>query len=140
MVAAIEYPLGTLPPSYQQFFIWGDTLTIMSGDEPDGGDCNIYYGALHTLDAQGSTLPSKYENLVAGGAAGYAAIEWASCAINRVNIGGTLTPREYLDWGNQRLKDFRQELRRLGRRNIIRVSSLYSPYAPFLSNQTDYGP
>jgi hypothetical protein len=140
MVAAVEYPLGTLPPSYQQFFIWGDTLTIMSGDEPDGGNCAIYYGSLHTLDAQGSTLPSKYEDLGAGGAAGYAAIEWASYATNRVNIGGTLTPREYLDWGNQRLKDFRQELRRLGRRNIIRVSSLYSPYAPFLSSQTDYGP
>jgi hypothetical protein len=140
MVAAVEYPLGTLPPSYQQFFIWGDTLTIMGGDEPDGGNCNIYYGSLHTLDAQGSTLPSKYVDLVAGGAAGYAAIEWASYATNRVNVGGTPTAREYLDWGNQRLKDFRQELRRLGRRNVIRVSSLYSPYTPFISSQTDYGP
>jgi hypothetical protein len=140
MVAAVEFPLGASPPAYQQFFIWGNTLTIVSGGEPDGGNCNVYYGILHVLDAQGSTLPAKYEDLVAGGAAGYAAIEWASYAINRVNVGGTPTPGEFLDWGNLRLKDFRQELRRLGRRNVVRISSLYAPYNQVLSRFTDYGP
>lgn len=140
MVAAVEFPLGASPASYQQFFIWGNTLTIVSGGEPDGSSCNIYYGAVHVLDAQGSTLPSQYEDLVAGGAGGYAAIEWASYAINRVNVGGTLTPKEFLDWGNQRLKNFRQELRRLGRRNRVRVSTLYRPYYPIVSKSTDYGP
>jgi hypothetical protein len=140
MVAAVEFPPGASPPSYQQFFIWGNTLTIVSGAEPDGSNCAVYYGVLHTLDAQGSTLPGKYEDLVAGGAGGYAAIEWASYAINRVNVGGTMTPREYLDWGSQRLKDFRQELRRLGRRNVVRLSSLYAPYSQVLSQNTDYGP
>ena len=140
MVAAVEFPLGASPPSYQQFAIWGDTMTIMSGGEPDGSNCNIYYGALHVLDAQGTTLPSKYEDLVAGGAGGYAAIEWASYAINRVNIGGTMTPRDFLEWGNQKLKGFRQELRRLGRRNVVRLSSLYAPYNQILSRTTDYGP
>jgi hypothetical protein len=140
MVAAVEFPLGDSPPSFQQFSIWGNTLTIVSGGEPDGNNCNIYYGAQHVLDAQGSTLPSKYEDLVAGGAGGYAAIEWASYAINRVNVGGAPTPREFLDWGNQKLKDFRQELRRLGRRNLVRISSLYAPYSPVFSRTTDYGP
>jgi hypothetical protein len=140
MVAAVEFPLGASPASYQQFFIWGNTLTIVSGSEPDGSNCNVYYGVLHVLDAQGSTLPSQYHDLVAGGAGGYAAIEWASYAINRVNVGGTMTPKEYLDWGNQRLKYFRQELRRLGRRNVVRLSSLYSPYNQVYSRNTDYGP
>jgi hypothetical protein len=140
MVAAVEYPLGASPPGYQQFFIWGDTLTIVSGGEPDGGNCNVYYGVRHVLDTQGTTLPGKYEDLVAGGAGGYAAIEWASYAINRINVGGTLTPRELLDWGNLRLKDFRQELRRLGRRNVVRLSSLYAPYNQVPSRSTDYGP
>lgn len=140
MVAAVEFPQGASPPSYQQFFIWGNMLTIVSGSEPDGSNCNIYYGVLHVLDSQGSTLPVKCEDLVANGAGGYAAIEWASYAINRVNVGGTPTPREFLDWGNQRLKDFRQELRRLGRRNVVRLSSLYTPYNQVLSKNIDYGP
>lgn len=140
MVAAVEHPVGATPPDYQQFSIWGDMLTIMSGSQPDGSNCYIYYGARHILDDEGSTIPVKYEDLVASGACGYAAIEWAAYAINRVNVGGTVTPREFLDWGNQRLRDFRQELRRLGRRNRVRISALYSLYNPAASTSIDYGP
>jgi len=140
MVAAVEYPVGANPPDYQQFAIWGDTLTIMSDSQPDGSNCYVYYGARHILDTQGSTIPAKYHDLVAGGACGYAAIAWAVYAINRVNVGGVMTPRELLDWGNQKLKDFRQELRRLGRRNRVRMSGLYGPTAPAVSRATDYGP
>jgi hypothetical protein len=126
MVAAIEYPIGEMPASYQQFSIWGDTLTITSGNQPDGTNCNVYYGVRHTLDSQGSTVPGKYEDLAVGGACGYAAIELAVFAINRVNVGGLATPGELLEWGNQKIKVFRQELRRLGRRNQVRSSSLFS--------------
>lgn len=127
MVAAVEYPVGEVPPGYQQFFIWGETLTITSGNRPDGTSCNLYYGVKHTLDGSGSTIPGKYENLVAEGACGYAAIERAVFAINRVNVGGTVTPTALLDWGNQKLKLFRDELNRLGRRNRVRNSSLFNP-------------
>ncbi len=140
MVAAVEYPVGGVPPSYQQFSIWGDMLAIMSGSQPDGSNCHVYYGARHILDSEGSTVPHRYEDLVVGGACGYAAIEWAAYAINRVNVGGTMTPREFLDWGNTKLKFFREELRRLGRRNRVRVSSLYQTYYPIVSRSTDYGP
>jgi hypothetical protein len=129
MVAAVEYPVGDMPPGYQQFSIWGDTLTITSGNQPDGTNCNVYYGARHTLDSGGSTVPVKYEDLIAGGACAYAAIERAVFSINRVNVGGTVTPGELLEWGNQKLKIFRQELKRLGRRNQVRGSSLFSPEA-----------
>jgi hypothetical protein len=125
-VEAIEYPLGEMPPSYQQFSIWGDELTITSGRQPDGANCGIFYGAKHTLDSQGSTMPEKYTDLVAAGSCGYAAVELAVFAINRVNLGGAGTPGELLEWGNQKLKIFHQELRRLGRRNHIRNSSLFS--------------
>jgi hypothetical protein len=139
MVEAVEYPLGSFPPDYQQFTVWGDTLTIISGSEPDGASCYIYYGILHTLDASGSTVPAKYEDIIAAGAGGYAATEWGVYAINRVNIGGTVTSKEYLEWGNQKLKFFRQELKRLGRKNRIRVSSLYQPYNPVVNQSSDYG-
>jgi len=127
MVAAVEYPVGESPLCYQQFSIWGDTLTITSGYQPDGTNCSVYYGVKHTLDSQGSTVPQKCEDLVAGGACGYAAIGLAVFTINRVNVGGTVTPGELLEWGNQKIKIFRQELRRLGRRNQVRSSSVFNP-------------
>jgi len=125
MVEAVEYPVDEFPPKYQQFSIWGDTLTMISGDEPNGSNCYVYYGALHTLDANGSTIPAKYEDLVATGACGYAAIEWAAYAINKVNVGGTMIPREFRLWGNERLRIFRERLKRVGRRQRVRTQQLF---------------
>jgi hypothetical protein len=125
MVEAVEYPLGQFPPSYRKFALWGHALTLFTDEVPDGSNCNVYYGILHTLDAEGSTIATKYEELIATGAEGYAAVEWASYAINRVSVGGTTTPKEFLAWGNERLKQFRKELKRLGRRNRVRIRHLY---------------
>ena len=125
MIQAVEYPVDESPARYQRFSIWGDTLAIISGNEPNGANCCIYYGVLHTLDTNGSTIPAEYEDLIATGACGYAAIEWAAFAINRVNIGGTTTPREYRIWGNERLTIFRDRLKRLGRRQRIRTQQLF---------------
>jgi len=125
MVEAVEYPLEQFPPSYQKFALWGHALTILGDEAPDGSNCNIYYGILHTLNAEGSTIDSQYEELVATGAEGYAAVEWAGYAINRVSVGGANTPKEFLAWGNTRLKQFRSELKRLGRRNRVRIRQFY---------------
>ena len=140
MVEAVEYPADRFPRRYQPFSLWGDTLTFLGDEVPDGSNAYIYYGKLHTLDGDGSTIPAQCEDLIAAGACGYAAVAWAVYAVNRVNVGGTVTPRELLDWGNQKLKYFRQELRRLGRRNRVRVSTLYRPYYPVVSKSTDFGP
>jgi hypothetical protein len=140
MVVAVEYPVDNFPRRYQRFSLWGDTLTILGEEIPDGSNAYIYYGELHTLDASGSTIPVQYEDLIAAGAAGYAAVEWAVHAINRVNVGGDVTPREFLAWGNEKLKYFKQELRRLGRKNRVRIHSLYKPYYPVVSKTTDYEP
>jgi len=125
MVEAVEYPVDASPPNYQRFSVWGDTLTIISGSEPNGSNCYVYYGALHTLDANGSTIPTKYEDLVTAGACGYAAMEWAAYAINKVNVGGTMTPREFRLWGSERLADFQERLKRLGRRQRVRPQQLF---------------
>ena len=125
MVEAVEYPVNRVPRSYQRYSLWADTM-YLSGDEvPDGSDAYIYYGKLHTLGAT-STIPAKYEDLLAVGACGYAAVEWAAYTINRVNTGGNTTPREFLNWGNQRVSCFRDELKRLGRRNKVRIRQLYT--------------
>jgi len=140
MVAAVEYPVANFPRRYQRFSLWGDTLTILGDEIPDGSNAYVYYGKLHTLDAASSTIPAQHEDLIAAGAGGYAAMEWAVYAVNRVNVGGGITPREFLTWGNERLRYFKQEIRRLGRRNRVRVRSLYKPYYPVVSQATDYGP
>ena len=140
MIEAVEYPVDRFPPHYQQFALWGDILSLFGDEVPDGSNAYIYYGKLHTLDAQGSTIHTKLEDLVATGAEGYAAVEWAVYAVNRVNVGGTMTPSEFIAWGNEKLKFFREELKRLGRRNRVRIRQLYKPYYQPLSKSTDYGP
>jgi len=139
MVEAVEYPVDKFPKKYQRFALWGDALTLLGDEVPDGSNAYIYYGKLHTL-GESSTIPTMYEDLIAAGACGYAAVEWAVYAINRVNVGGILTPRELLTWGREKLNYFRQELRRLGRRNRVRIRALYKPYYAPVSKSTDYGP
>ena len=140
MVEAIEYPVAQSPRKYQRYSLWADTLTLLGDEVPDGSDAHIYYGKLHSLDATSSTISTKHEDLVATGACGYAAVEWAAYAINRVNVGGLMTPKEFLTWGREKLRYFKAELKKLGRRNRVRVRSLYEPYYPPVSKSTDYGP
>src|ERR1035437_7569191 len=71
MVEAVEYPAGRYPAFYQRFALWGDVLTLLGDEVPDGGNACVYYGKLHTLNTSTSTIPAKYEDLVAQGAAGF---------------------------------------------------------------------
>ena len=139
-VEAIEYPVGQFPVSYRRFALWGDTVTLTGNEIPDGSDCSVYYGKLHTLDTGTSTIPAKYEDVVVAGAVGYAALEWAVFATNRVNIGGNGTANEFMEWGRSRLDYFKSELKRLSRRNRVRVRSLYQRGQQSESRTTDYGP
>lgn len=140
MVEAAEYPVDNFPRRYQRFSLWGDTLSLLGDEIPDGANAYIYYGKLHTLDGSTSTIPARHEDLIAVGAAGYAAIEWSVYAVNRVNVGGGVTPEMFFSWGREKLAYFRQEMQRLGRRHRVRVRSLYKPYYPVVSESTDYGP
>ena len=140
MVQAVEYPVDKFPPVYQRFALWADTLTLLGAEVPDGSDACIYYGRLHTLDTETSTIPSQHEDLITAGACGYAAVEWAVYSINRVNVGGTSTPEELHKWGSEKLKYFRKELRRLSKKSRVRMRSLYQPYYPSVSKSIDYGP
>jgi len=139
MLQAVEYPVDRFPKRYQRFSLWADTLTLLGDEVPDGSNAYIYYGKLHTL-GESSTIPTEHDDLIAAGACGYAAVEWAVYAINRVNVGGTITPREFQSWGKERLNFFKQELKRLGRKNRVRVNSLYKPYYQPVSKSTDSGP
>jgi hypothetical protein len=140
MIQAVEYPVDQFPPRFQRFALWHDMLTLLGRDIPDGSNACIYYGRLHILDTSGSTVPACHIDLLTTGAAAYAAYEWASYSINRVNTGGTSTPAQLLAWGKDRLVEFRSRLHTLGRKNRVRVRSLYNSYEPPLSRTADYGP
>ena len=140
-IEAVEYPAGGYPPTYIRFSLWGDTMSLLTDAAPGAGEeVKVYYGTLHTLDGDGSTLPVSLEELIATGAAGYAAVEWASFATNRTNLGGEHTWRDYLTWGQDRLSAFARGLARCSRKNAVRSRRLYRPAEPLQSQSTDWGP
>lgn len=127
MIHAIEYPLGYTPKRYQRFSLWGDTLTFLGSLIPDGSDCVVYYGKIHTLNGSATTLPTKYHGILASGAEGYALISWGSYSVNRVNLGGPDVSSDYRHAGKLKLDWFQREIKRLGRRHRAVVSRLYTP-------------
>ncbi|MDO8611534.1 MAG: hypothetical protein Q7R32_01765 [Dehalococcoidia bacterium] len=140
-VEAVEYPAGDYPPMYVPYSVWLSTLTMLIDAAPGGVESvNVYYTKLHTLDATSSTLPSRFEDVVATGAGAYAALEWASFATNRVNVGGQDVWRDYLTWGQERLAEFGRALARHGRRNAVRVRQLYRPATTPVDQSTVTGP
>ena len=140
MVNSVEYPLDCWPLSYQRFDISEDTLVFLGAALPAGDDCIVRWGKLHTLSAETSTIPARHEDLVSLGAEGYALIAWSAYAINQVNLGGTDTPSLFRGVGEQKLKQFRKELKRLGRLGKLRISRLYTPAASIVSESIDPGP
>jgi hypothetical protein len=127
-VVAVEYPVNQFPPSYVQFQTWQTTLTVQTPElVPNGENVRIFWGSVHAVDDDTSTLPVSAEETLLQGAGGYAALEWASFATNRANVGGGGTVLDYRFWGEARLRDFRDGLRRIGERARVRTSRLYAP-------------
>jgi hypothetical protein len=140
-IEAVEYPVGQYPPEYVRFSVWLSTLTLLTDKTPGAAESvNVFWTKLHSIDGASSTIPVRYEDVIAAGAAGYAALEWASFSTNRVNVGGRDVWREYLVWGQERLAEFQRALARYGRRNAIRARRLYAPTKPPVDQSTVAGP
>ena len=111
-----------------QFSSFGDTLTLLVEQWPaDAEDVAVYWGGLHTLDSVSSTLPPAAEDAVITGAAAHAALEWASFATNRANVGGREAVDDYLGWGERQLGLFHETLSRFGDNGRLRTSRLFVP-------------
>jgi hypothetical protein len=136
-VDAVEWPVGEFPPRRVGFSSWQTTLTLDVTGAPAGvGNVYVYWTRAHTLDGSSSTIPQAHEDLVALGAAAYAALDWTSFATNRINTGGDDVWGRYKAFGEERLRDFRSELRRIGRNNTVRQRRLYSVDAPSVFEQS----
>ncbi len=139
-VEAVEYPAGAFPRRYQRFSLWGDTITLLGDEVPNGTNAFFYYGKLHTLNVSSSTIAARHEDLIVTGSCGYAAVAWAVYSVNRVNVAGNTVAAELSGWGREKLDFFHQELKTLSRKNRVRVRSLYRPFSVPVSKSTDYGP
>lgn len=140
-IVAAEYPAGQYPPSFTPFSLWGDTLTLDLEGAPAGTPgVIVLWHKVHAINGS-VTFPTTDDDIIATGAAGFAALELASFASNRVNVGGDNVWGRYLDFGQQRLKDFYDQLRRLPSSNRLRSGRFYSPVDVRLTSQTtDPGP
>lgn len=136
-VEGVEWPVGEFPPRYVAYSLWQATLTLDVAEAPAGAEnASVYWTRVHTLDGASSTLPVQHEDLVATGAAAYAALDWATFAANRINTGGDDVWGRYKAFGDERLRDFRRELARIGRKNAVRARRLYAIDGPPVGGQS----
>lgn len=104
-VDKVEYEIDQEPRLFVKFEVYLDILYFRE-TEGNGENCKVYWSKLHTLDASTSTLPAHLEDLVALGAAAYAALAWAEYSTNKANYGGQDVDRDYGSWGVARLREF----------------------------------
>ena len=125
-IEAIEYPVGQYPPAFIAHSRWVDTVLLHVDTIPTGANARFSYTAKHVLDGSGSTIPAQFEDLVATGAAGYAALELASFATERINVGPEVVA-DYAANGRAWLAAFHQLLKVHARSNRARTHRMYVP-------------
>lgn len=136
-VEAVEWPTGEFPPRRVGFSLWSTTLTMDTPAAPSAvQNVNVYWTKTHTLDGSSSTIPPAHDDVIAAGAAGYAALDWTSFASNRINVGGDDVWGRYKAFADERLRSFRADLRRFGRNNTVRQRRLYATDAPDRASQS----
>jgi len=121
-VESVEFPIGENPSHYQKFRIWQDTLQM--DDEGNGDDARVRWYKEHTLDAESSTIPSQFEELIVLGATGYLAASASVYTVDKATIAGKWATINFLKWGKERLERYEKKLRALKSRIISK--ELYS--------------
>jgi hypothetical protein len=135
-IEAVEWPIGEFPPRRVGWSAWQTTIALDVVNGPAAADSiYVFWTKMHTLDATSSTLPVPHEDIIAAGAAAYAALDWTSYAANRINTGGDDVWGRYKAFGEERLRYFRGELTRIARRNSVRQRRLYTTDAPSIFEQ-----
>jgi hypothetical protein len=124
-VDRVEFPAGRTPRQFQRFVLYADTVFLTGDTTGDGTDCCVYWGGVHTVDAESSTVPEYLEDVLALGAAAYAVLSQAQYRTDVAGIGGDRADTDYQGWGNAMLKEFKTQLKRFGRHRKLKVSQLY---------------
>lgn len=135
-IFAVEYPLSQWPPAYVRYAVYLDVLTILNDPIPDGSNCNVYYGTLHTINGT-DTLPEDHEQILVFGAAARACDQQQAEVSNTLATGGPGVTR---DWGSL-ARHFRREYeKRLHPRRGVKQTRMYRPHEPTATQDSDPGP
>ena len=135
-IIAVEWPVGEFPPRLLGITKWMTDITLDVVAAPASTEnIAIYWLRDHILDASSSTIDAIHDDLIAAGAAAYAALDWTSFSINKINTGGDDVWGRYSALARERLAYFEAELRRLSRSNTVRQRRLYSTDAPSIFEQ-----
>jgi hypothetical protein len=139
-IIAAEWPTGAYPETFVPFRLFGDTLTLdVVGAPSSVQNVNVFWHKGHTINGS-TTFPATHDDIIATGAAGYAALDRSVFASDRVNVGGDAWGR-YSHWGAERLEKFKQLLRDLPASSRVQSFQLYTPDDVRLRSQTtDPGP
>jgi len=128
-VVRVWYPYTSTapedPPEWRQWELWGATLYVLDGGEPASGDVvRVYYQKPQTIEdlnsATETTVPAEHEEVVVGGAGGYAAMEKARGSVGEAGVS-TETPEHWLEWATGRLDSFNVQLTEIRRQLLLRV-------------------
>jgi len=123
-VYSVEFPIGEKPPHHQHFAIWGTTLHME--DEGDGEDARIRWGKLHTLDAETSTIPVQFEEIIVLGATGYLAASASAYTVDKATLTGRWATGNFRAWGNDRLAQYRKQLKSIALNNRVVTHELFT--------------
>jgi len=123
-VYSVEFPIGVKPPYYQHFTVWQSIIHM--GDEGNGEDARIRWGKLHTLDAESSTIPEQFDEIIVLGATGYLATSASAYTVDRATIAGRYATTDFLKWGQDRLERYERRLRAIALDNRIVSKELYT--------------
>ena len=109
----VEYPIDHDPPAYLPFWeeiVGGGSLYFPVGDPPTAGDqMKVWYALTHTLTNATSTIPTDHEELIALGAAAYAAQAATRYAQHRLNAS-LWTPRGIQVFATERMAEYQARL------------------------------
>ena len=128
-VVRVWYPYTSTapedPPEWRQWELWGGTLYVLDGGEPASGDVvRVYYHKAQTIEdlnsATETTVPAEQEEVVVGGAAGYAAMEKARGSVGEAGVS-TETPEHWLEWATGRLDSFNVQLTEIRRQILLGI-------------------
>jgi len=122
-IMSVEFPIGEDPTCYQRFELWKTTLYML--DKGSGDDARVRWYKEHTLDAEPSTIPEQFEELIVLGATGYLAASASAYTVDRASIAGKWATINFLKWGQERLELYEKKLKAISRNNRVISKEFY---------------
>lgn len=115
-IRRVEYKVGSDPPNYRNFEVWGDVLTLKISWNPVGSeDVYVWWGAFHEVTTTSTTLDAELDKLVIEGAVAYAMVAWGNAHIDKVSKGGEDSATTMITAGMSKMAQFLFNLNRIRR-------------------------